>query len=488
MSTAKNYILFSFIFASQAFASSDRNIKPDVERLLHRGGAIMNAFQLDEMGLSQNQTTIQPWTSSYWPDSIGGIANRYQKKLMAGFGSRVGIVANFNLNKGAWKDHDEKTIKKVMKMDEKKIARDLSPSEKYDLLMGDMNFTLTNNVIDEIQYRFDHKQDANTGLWIEKKGMMTWVGICDGWTAASLHIPRPVKTIQVVGATGQTITFYPDDLKALASQLFARANQWMNIEREGSRCRDKKPKRDEFGRPAKDECHDIDAGLWHTTVMNRIGIDKRGFIIDVDNKSSVNNHPVFGYEAYYFNPITGVYDTLKNSVVALSEMHDGLEPLRNKNATKVVGVEMHLDLLTEDFPKARETDGPEDDHYKQKITYVYDIEMNDQGDIVGGQFREGYKRGEPQPDMLWMLAKYQLAWSRSSAQADEGPTIDKNKIEIWGNINWRFKGDGKIPADWLKAHYESAKLTLPGNQPWAMIQSPAPLAEMVYYLFDQARE
>lgn len=462
-------------------------IKPDVERLLHRTGAEMNAIKLDEMGLSMAKTPEQPWTSSYWPDAIGGIATRYKKQASHSLSTLFGLLTNFKLNSGAWKNDNAKMKKKVLKMDEKELARNLSPSEKFDLLMGDLNFTLTNNIIDDIEYRFDHKRN-NEGIWVNDKGLAKWNGICDGWTTASLHVPRPVKTIRVRGATGQMITFYPDDLKALASHLFARANQWMNIERVGNRCNEGKPKVDRQGTPIKDECRDIDAGLWHTTVMNRIGIDQRGFIIDIDNKTAVNNHPVFGYSVTYFNPITKKQGTLANSMIDIWSINDGKQLLRNPKATKLVGVEMHLDILNYAWPTGKETDGPEDDREKKRIIYAYDLEMTDDGEVLGGQFSTADKRVEKQPDMIWMLARNQLAWSRSSMGADEGPAIDPNKFEIWGNIDWRFKGDGAIPSDWFNAHKESSRFTLPANEPWAQIDSASPLAEMVYYLFDQARQ
>ncbi len=126
---------------------------------------------------------------------------------------------------------------------------------------------------------------------------------------------------------------------------------------------------------------------------------------------------------------------------------------------------------------------------KSKIRYVYDLELDDHGEILGGEFRSGGSRLEVQPDMVWMLARDQLAWSRSSLQANEGPTIDPNRFEIWDNIAWKYNGRrGNIPKDWFNAHLISAQFKYPANRAWSTIQSPAPLAEMVYYLFDQAKE
>jgi hypothetical protein len=449
------------------------NIRTEVERLLHRGNAVMNAYALDSMGLSTAKTETQPWTSSYWPDAIGGIAARYQKTLP--ILSRLGIVFNFDFNKSHWSKNNEKMKKKVLKMSEEEIARNLSPAEKYDLLMGDLNFTLTNNIIGDIQYRYHHKPSPTTGLWVAQKGMAAWVGICDGWTTASLHTPRPSRTIRVLGGTGQIVTFYPDDIKALAAHLFARTNQWLNIERVGNRCRDRKPKVGEDGQALKEECGDINAGLWHATVMNRIGIDRRGFVIDVDNNTAVNNHPVFGYQVRYFNPETKVYGPLDMSVV---KAKNNPNPL----VSKVVGVEMTVNMLNYAMPTGKETDSEEDDKDQKTALYVYDLELDEQGEIIGGTF---YNHNEP--DMLWMLAPKQLAWSRSSMEADEGPAINPNHFEIWNNIDWNFKGDGRIPLDWYNASLKSAVFKYPRAEPWAMIDSAAPLAEMVYYLMDRAK-
>jgi len=197
-------------------------------------------------------------------------------------------------------------------------------------------------------------------------------------------------------------------LKALAAQLFARTNQWLGIERVGNRCRDRKPKTDHSGTPIKEECRDIDAGLWHTVVMNRIGIDQRGFIIDVDNKNAVNNHPVYGYQVSYFNPVTGKWGSLQESVVPIASILDGKEKYRHPQAKNLVGVSMNLEVLNYDWPTGKPTDNPADDLQKRKIRYVYDLELDADGEILGGEFRSGADRIEVQPDMVWMLARDQL--------------------------------------------------------------------------------
>jgi hypothetical protein len=484
-----HWLIVIGLFESTAFAQT---IRTDVERLLHHQGAVMNAIDLDQMGLSRAKTPTQPWTSSYWPDTVGGIATRYGRKTV--LGQKIDTVLNYGWNKGQWKDKNYRLKKNVLSFSEDEIAQKLSPAEKYDLLMGDMDFTLTNNIVAEIDYRFDHKLDWKTGVWSEQKGMSTWVGICDGWTVASLHTPRPVRAVRVRGATGQMVTFYPDDLKALVSHLYARTNQWLGIERVGNRCEKRSAGRYELGRPKDSDCRDVDAGLWHTTVMNRIGIDHRGFVIDVDNNNKVNNHPVFGYEAQYFNPLTGKFDSIQKSIVPIDQVVDRKSELFHPDATHMVGVKMTVTMLDYDWPTGEEVDSRAYDKLRT-TTYVYALEMNSQGEVLGGEWQSQGKKflffgdnSEKQPDMLWMIAPYQLAWSLTSNKADEGPAIDPKKFEIWGNIDWRFKGDGKIPADWYYANRDAARFAWPKAAPFSMVTSAHPLAEMVYYLMDRARE
>src|SRR3954451_13614937 len=61
----------------------------------------------------------------------------------------------------------------------------LSPAEKYDLLVGDRNKTLTRFMISE-------------GLpYYQRTGKVeTWMGYCHGWAPASFMMPRPGRAIQ----------------------------------------------------------------------------------------------------------------------------------------------------------------------------------------------------------------------------------------------------------------------------------------------------
>ena len=55
----------------------------------------------------------------------------------------------------------------------------LSPSEKYDLLVGDKNFTLTKAMWNE-----------GLGYYNRNGSVERWMGICHGWAIAAYMYPR----------------------------------------------------------------------------------------------------------------------------------------------------------------------------------------------------------------------------------------------------------------------------------------------------------
>ena len=99
----------------------------------------------------------------------------------------------------------------VKEMIGKGRINDLSPAEKYDLLVGDENLTLTKMMWNEGRTYFQ-----STGK-VER-----WMGICHGWAAAAFMHERPANPVQVKGYKGEDLLFYPSDIKALTSLLWAK--------------------------------------------------------------------------------------------------------------------------------------------------------------------------------------------------------------------------------------------------------------------------
>ena len=104
-----------------------------------------------------------------------------------------------------------------------KRVLDWSPAEKYDLTVGDAEFTLTNEQKNEGQSSIGKNGDVED-----------WMGICHGWAPAAIMVERPEKHAKVIGTKGVEVDWYPNDIKAMVSLAWANGNYPVN--NAGGRC------------------------------------------------------------------------------------------------------------------------------------------------------------------------------------------------------------------------------------------------------------
>src|SRR5690606_16533967 len=114
------------------------------------------------------------------------------------------------------------------------------------------------------------------------KYMALWEGICHGWAVAAGIVPRPTQTVWVKLPNGKNMPFYPNDIKALASLLWANSDVQGQVLVEGLRCNRKFPDRDKHGRyidierdPNDKEllprCADVHPAIFHLALVNIVG-------------------------------------------------------------------------------------------------------------------------------------------------------------------------------------------------------------------------
>ena len=547
-------LLTSLMYSPISQASVTQDINAKMTKMLGHAPLVTSINDAEAQHLDRGAAKFQPWSGSYWPDINGGIANHYRNHGKLGaeinFLMRHG-VAKGRLNRDA--DHVESYIQSwVDNDDEDRINQKLSPAEKYDLLLGDTDFTFTNAVKDEADFRDQYRlatKRAESGddqesegddnsfyeddvstykkyddtvqyrYWRQKSGSLAyWSGICDGWSPASIYLPRPEKSVTVTGALGNKITFYPDDLKALGSYLFARTNtpyfHTMDYQMAGHKCDPKgTPDTDSDGYVIDIRCNDVDPGVWHLSLLNRIGKDGMGFIMDVDNNIKINNHPIASYSVAYYNPITGRDGALKSSIVNLEDVSDGYSVRRNPKAKFLVGVKSNVKFMYYIWPEGNRdssSDGKSEDKIKDK-DYVYDLELDANYNILGGEWGNRSKENGrkvkyvDQPDFIWMAAPNKLPYSEESWAAVAGQTIDFNNSRPFGNTKWAWDGKSALPADWVRAAKADETWSAPevGYQTVlddgsldvsppeaknATLKSAQPLSHIIYYLFDQARD
>ncbi len=375
-------------------------------------GFVSTLADIERLGLEKGKTTNQPWSGSYWPDRFGGVAARYRQ-----INQKVSVIKKPSKNYRRFEALHSETVKNYDRLTREQIQV-VSAAEKYDLLMGDRNFTFTKSVWDEIGY-VDHRTP----------GIALWFGICDGWTSSSIVMPRPRATVSAMSPDGKIIDFYPDDLKALVSYLWAHKviDSWTRPDGTpksvmyGYRCKQVKPKRGRDGsvlplsadlHPTDpDECRDINPGVWHLNVTNRIGAQGRGFVMDVDYNRSVNNHTVTAYDLQYFNLNTGKVGGYKQAMVAISDYkNDPFKSKRNSATRYLVGVTMNVKYMDYGMPIQGYNYDDESVDKTDTMSVIYDMELDANQRIVSGQWRVNKAqkkrdiRGFPKPsypDFMW---------------------------------------------------------------------------------------
>jgi hypothetical protein len=389
--------------------------KDDIMKLVEPGTTLVRTLgDMQAAHLTNLTAPIKPWADSYWPTYRGQIAYRYADSAHGD--SKV------------WADNyafaTSNPASNITSSGDGARISLLSPAEKYDYIMGDTDFSLTN-------YSWSRgrvSEDDGTG------GVATWMGICHGWSAAaSMGMPFIGQNVTVISTNGIPVTFYPQDIKALQSMRWANGAPQARFV--GGRCKVAHPTRNSNGRILDDDCWDVDPATWHLAVVNQLGKNGRGFVFDGDPGVEVWNFPLQAARYRYFNPQTFEETASWDSArVPMSRFTvDKFRQFRSKDAVAVVGIYMDITYPIEIEPgPARVFDEP-----TKTVRYVYDLELDGANNIIGGEW---YSNAHP--DFIWTFDP--------GAQA---MAFDENVLlsDPWAN-------NGPVPMSWTQyAKRASAK-------------------------------
>lgn len=357
--------------------------------------------------LVKGRATIYPWSGSYWPTFRLGIAERYEDPSYPTTRNYADF-ANFYSGQKTPDFRDQKALDA------------LSPAEKYDLLMNDSGKTLT-------KYSIAHGATAYPNGVAQK-----WFGLCHGWAAASYMVPRPRRAFDIQVHSNLKLRFFPDDVKALATLLWANTHQSERIV--GKRCRNKDVDRNTSGHLLKDQCFDINPGSWHVVMLNHIGISKKNLIIDTTYNLEVWNQPVRAYMLSYFNPKTNQPATTleEASVLRKDFPEDKFSRFRSPQTKSIIGVSMEIEYVKETNALQSEKDDESED-FSDLATYNYDIELDARGNIIGGEWHQ-----DAHPDFIWTPFD----------STDPKSIADSEALGEWTS--------GAPPIAWLKAAQKAA--------------------------------
>jgi hypothetical protein len=345
---------------------------------------------LEDQNLLSAKLPEQPWSDDYWAIKEGVLGYRYADPEMVS--KNTGDEKSWPILRNYIEQFPASVFIEQGKTDQ------LSPSEKYDLLVGDTDNSLTEHMWAEGKAYFDDQGKVES-----------WMGICHGWAAAAYMLARPTKVVEVIGAKGTPITFYPADIKALGNLLWAR-NEYPT-KAVGNRCDVKNPKKDSKGRLLDQGCFDTNPGTWHLTTVHQIGVVKKSFVMDATYDYEVWNQPILSYSYTYFNPQSGkTKKLLKDAVIPLEKFKkDRFKSHRSRDAVSVVGITMNVSYMAETKPTQSPTDTPQQDSITE-VVYRYDLELDAQGNIIGGEW---YSNAHP--DFLWTpkeKTRIMTSWDR----------------------------------------------------------------------------
>lgn len=353
-------------------AAIENNDKPRdlVDKLEHKTLEAIEAADLTNSSLDES-----PWSDDYWAIYRGILGCRYADPS---FPSSPDWKENYDYVRA-------NSATKIVDSGNRADIDKLSPSEKYDLLIGDSSGELTKRMWSQGKSYYDRDGKVET-----------WMGICHGWACAAYMLDRPTNKIEVKAANGMTINFYPSDIKALASMIWAEVSGRTRFI--GGRCNDKEPDIDPSnGRATSQACFDTNPAAWHLSVVNQIGVSKRSFVLDVTYDYEVWNQPVFRYHYTYFNPKTQQGSTnIADAKVAFADLdNDKFKDYRSPQAKSVVGIQMDLYYVVETRPSQIQTDNASRDAI-HNVRYMYDLELDENDNIIGGEWYNN-----KHPDFLW---------------------------------------------------------------------------------------
>ena len=348
---------------------------------------------IESAGLMAAALSETPWSDDYWGIYKGLIACRYADPA---FPASLDWKVNFDYVR-------MNDAQSILASGDPGAIDLLSPAEKYDALVGDAYGTLTRQMWNEGRYYY------NTSGTVE-----SWMGICHGWAPAAYMLPRPTGTVTVQAADGTPLTFYPSDIKALATLLWANVPAPTRFV--GGRCNDQNPTTDPVtGRVISAQCFDTNPATWLLSVVNQIGVSQRSLVLDATYDYQVWNQPMYSYEYVYFNPAQMVYTAdLSSATVARGSFQDPFDAYRSPAAAYITGIAMRVGYVVETAPSHRPDDSPAYDSV-QYVDYLFDIEQDASGRVIGGEW---YSNAHP--DFLWTPTPTASAVTRYDYMATGG--------------------------------------------------------------------
>lgn len=320
------------------------------------------AYRLADLSQSGEASNI-PWSDSYYPTSKGGVATRWQ---------RNDPTEHFDKDK-----LDVYSYKKIKK--NPKLIDTLSPTEKYDIFKGNFDYPLTTSEYNRTKDVVFNSKDRG------------WFGLCHASATAS-YIYKEPKKVTLRSEDGLKVTFYPSDIKALL--MFIQDNGSTTDYYCGTNCGDGRVVGRRCGEdysPNNIAFRDVNPATFHVVLTNEIGRLKHNFSFDRDSGAQVWNNAIYSYT------INKMEETPMSNLINLSSAAAKVAP-----GTKTVYIMNTSVQYAKSVAPSRTRRGAA----LGEETYSYTLELNENGDIIGGEWLDDSV--ENHPDFLWASGQVEV--------------------------------------------------------------------------------
>ena len=311
----------------------------------------------------RGELSSMPWSGDYWPTYKGGITYRWSSKLDEGSERwTYPITGEFDISR-------------------------LSPAEKYDLFLGDLDFSLTRY---ERMRTGVMKTLPGSSLYDDSFEIPKWEGLCHAWAPATYLYKNPSPVV-MTGKLGHKIPFGSSDIKALLVYFLHLEGENLKTKFLGSRCNlDFKKLKERLENDSLSiesfkekinsrNCRDTNAGAFHVSLTNEVALRNASFVVDITRDQEVWNQPVVGY---------------RSKVLKRSEFpQEGAAP-GTVEEILVKTTMSYIEEVEQTWEKERRPDSV------KVLTYFYWLELDAEGKIVGGSWRSPER-----PDFIWKIRK-----------------------------------------------------------------------------------
>ena len=348
-------------------------------------------YKLEELP-KEGQSAKVAWPDTYWPTYENGPVARWQGKNV------LSPMEKYDMAFNGWTPEDG--FMDLQPWDSSHCGDGAYSKEYYDQLGPAAKHWSQNKGNARSRNGKDDDSDGEIDECDDYDGVETWWGLCHAWVPAAILEEEPLEAVTING-----VTFDVSDIKALLIAMYDRSNALML----GDRCNKKDVTRDEHGRIVETECRDTNAGALHVVLSNMLGVQRRPLAEDRTYNYEVWNQPLVGFRVSLQEE-----RTLREALDLLG-LKDETKYIYNDDAKRFFEVRLQTDYITESQPSTSPR-GPEISQYTRHDNYHYILELDEAGNILGGEYLDG----SVPPDFLWLPL--------SPASVLSNPFLDATKI------------------------------------------------------------